>query len=78
MKLHSYLKSVNSLNDIFRVVAERKGLTRYQVEDIFKSQFSFITKAMKELKAVRLPSFGVFRPIEKYNNDEGKSTTGGE
>lgn len=51
---------------IYKKVADNNSLSKYVVEDIFKSQCSLVEKTMKENmstkedKPIRLPGIGVF------------------
>lgn len=58
---------MTNLERLYKKVAEMKGVNKYQVEDIFKSQFDLVAKIMesKEDTPVRIPFIGVFRSNPK-------------
>lgn len=64
------------LNDVYKKVASELGLTKYQVEDAFKSQFELtsLTMAKREDIGVRHPKFGTFhvRPGRRYHIEQNK------
>lgn len=51
------------LGGVYAKVAKELGLTKYQVEDAFKSQFDLVTKTMADktnYTGVRVPRLGTF------------------
>lgn len=53
---------MTNLERLYKKVAEMKGVNKYQVEDIFKSQFDLVAKTMESMEdtSIRLPHIGVF------------------
>jgi nucleoid DNA-binding protein len=47
---------------LYKKIAEQEGLNKYQVEDIFKSQFDLVAKEMEAMSDawIRLPRIGIF------------------
>lgn len=54
---------MTNLERLYKKVAEQMEVNKYQVEDIFKSQFSLVAKQMQEYSdvPVRLPYLGTFK-----------------
>lgn len=53
-------------------IALEYSLTDKELEEIEKSQFEFLADCIKNLKTLRIPSFGVFDLKTRYKN--GTST----
>lgn len=55
---------------MYRKVSEKTGLKKYQVIDIFKSQFDLVAIEMGKLKGtkIRIPFIGIFEDNEKRRN----------
>lgn len=53
---------MKALDKLYIEIANKFNLTRYQVEDIFKSQFDLVVKEMEAYSgtSIRLPYIGVF------------------
>lgn len=68
---------MDNLEKIYKEVAEEMGLSRRQVQSVAESQFSLVSKKMrdKDLNNIRMQFFGEFRVKPgrlKFLSDEGK------
>jgi nucleoid DNA-binding protein len=73
-----------NLNDLYKLLADKHNISKYQVEDIFKAQcdLTYTTMADKKDRAIRWPllgTFGVKKKRREYlnqlnnnNDEEGK------
>lgn len=53
---------MTSLDKLYKKISEQEGISKYIVEDIFKSQFDLVAKEMEAQSgaSVRLPRIGIF------------------
>lgn len=56
--------------DIINILSNKYNLSKVEIKEIVDSQFSFVRDTMKDGKfnSVRLPYFGIFKPILRGRN----------
>lgn len=56
--------------DIINILSNKYNLSKIEIKEIVDSQFSFVRDTMKDGKfnSVRLPYFGIFKPILRGRN----------